>query len=290
MKTQQSMQVAIIGLGRMGRALAERLLEEGHQVSVWNRTSGRADALQEHGAQVMHSADDIGDECDAVFLCLADDQSTLDVAAPKGQARASWEQALVVNTGTVAPDVITALGHVYGERFVDAQIIGAPQALRSGAATFIVGGPASGRAALLPLWKAFAGALDVGENPQTAAVIKLLHNQMLLVQLAVIAETVRAGRAAGVDDATLATTLRESAMMPAGLRNRIDVLFDPDHAGWFSTVQGAKDVTLFLDLAKGSGAPLPVTEAARDAYRQVAQDGWETHDITALVEYGRRSP
>lgn len=284
------MRVAIIGLGRMGRALAERLLEEGHQVSVWNRTSGRAGALQEQGAQVMDSADEVGVECDAVFLCLADDRSTLDVAAPGGRARTSWEQTLVVNTGTVAPDVITALAHAYGERFVNAQIIAAPQALRSGTAKFIVGGPASGRAALLPVWKAFAGALDVGENTQTAAVIKLLNNQMLLVQLAVIAETVRAGRAAGVDDATLATTLRESAMMPAGLRNRIDVLFDPDHAGWFSTVQGAKDVTLFLDLAKGSGAPLPVTEAARDAYRQVAQDGWETHDVTALVEYGRRSP
>jgi 3-hydroxyisobutyrate dehydrogenase-like beta-hydroxyacid dehydrogenase len=283
------MKVAVIGLGRMGCALAERLLEEGHQVSVWNRTPGRAGALQEQGAQVMGSADDLGDECDAVFLCLADDQSTLDVAAPKGQARASWARTLVVNTGTVAPDVIGALGHAYGERFVNAQIIAAPEALRSGAGKFIVGGPASGRATLLPLWKAFAGALDVGENAQTAAVIKLLHNQMLLVQLAVIAETVRAGRAAGVDDATLATTLRESAMMPAGLRNRIDVVFDPDHAGWFSTVQGVKDVTLFLDLAKGSGAPLPVTEAARDAYRQVAQDGWETHDVTALVEYGRRS-
>ena len=287
---KQSMRIAIIGLGRMGRALAERLLEEGHRVSVWNRTSGRAGALQEQGAQLMDSADDIGDECDAVFLCLADDQSTLDVAAPEGHARTSWEPTLVVNTGTVAPDVVTALAHVYGERFVDAPIIGAPQALRSGAAKFIVGGPASGRAMLLPLWKAFAGALDVGERPQTAAVIKLLHNQMLLVQLAVIAETLRAGRAAGIDDATLATTLRESAMMPAGLSNRIDVLFDPDHAGWFSTVQGAKDVTLFLDLAKGSGAPLPVTEAARDAYRQVAQDGWEMHDVTALVEYGRRSP
>jgi 3-hydroxyisobutyrate dehydrogenase-like beta-hydroxyacid dehydrogenase len=283
------MKLAVIGLGRMGRALAVRLLEEGHQASVWNRTSGRAGALQEQGAQVMDSADDIGDECDAVFLCLADDQSTLDVAVPEGEARASWAQTLVVNTGTVAPDVITALAHAYGERFVNAHIVAAPQALRSGAAKFIVGGPASGRAALLPLWKAFAGALDVGEDPQTAAVIKLLHNQMLLVQLAVIAETLRAGRAAGVDDATLAATLRESAMMPAGLRNRIDVLFDPDHVGWFSTVQGAKDVTLFLDLVKGSGVPLPVTEAACDAYLQVAQDGWGTHDVTALVEYGRHS-
>jgi 3-hydroxyisobutyrate dehydrogenase-like beta-hydroxyacid dehydrogenase len=280
------MRIAVIGLGRMGHALADRLLEAGHQVSVWNRTPGRAGALHEQGAQVMGSADEVGDECDAVFLCLADDRSTLDVAAPQGRARSAWAQTLVVNTGTVAPDVITALGHAYGQRFVNAHIIAAPQAVRSGAAKFIVGGPAAARDALRPLWDVFAGALDVGESPQTAAVIKLLHNHMLLVQLAVIAETLRAGRAAGVDDATLAAMLRESPMMAAGLRNRIDVLFDPDHTGWFSSVQAVKDVTLALDLAE-SGAPLPVTEAARDAYRQVARDGWETHDITALVEYGR---
>ncbi|MDT5018774.1 MAG: hypothetical protein QOD39_4934 [Mycobacterium sp.] len=283
------MRVAIIGLGRMGHALAERLLDEGHEVSVWNRTPGKADALQERGARVMGSADDVGDERDAILLCLADDQSTVSVAAPNDEARASWAQTVVVNTGTVAPDVITALAQAYGDRLVNAHILGAPQAVRSGAASFVVGGPASARAALAPLWTAFAGALDVGDRPETAAIIKLLNNQMLLVQAAAIAETIRAGRAAGIDDAMLAATLRESLMMPAGLRNRIDVYFDPDHAGWFTSAQAAKDVTLFLDLAKG-GALLPVTEAARDAYRQVDQDGWQAHDITALVQYGWRSP
>jgi 3-hydroxyisobutyrate dehydrogenase-like beta-hydroxyacid dehydrogenase len=283
------MRLTIIGLGRMGRALAERLLDEGHEVSVWNRTADRAGGLQDRGATVMGSVDDVGDEEDAVFLCLADDKSTLEVAAPTGEARASWAPTLVVNTGTVALDVITSLAQAYGSGFVNAQILGAPQALRSGAATFVVAGPASSRAALAPVWTAFAGVLDVGDRPETAAVIKLLNNQMLLVQLAVIAETVRAGRAAGIDDTMLAAMLRESLMMPAGLRNRIDVIFDPDHAGWFTSAQAAKDVSLALDLAKG-GAPLPVTEAARDAYRQVAQDGWLTQDITALVEYGRRSP
>jgi 3-hydroxyisobutyrate dehydrogenase-like beta-hydroxyacid dehydrogenase len=77
------MRIAIIGLGRMGRALAERLLDEGHEVSVWNRTPGRAGALRERGAGVMGSPDDGGDERDAVFLCLADDRSTLDAVAPK---------------------------------------------------------------------------------------------------------------------------------------------------------------------------------------------------------------
>jgi 3-hydroxyisobutyrate dehydrogenase-like beta-hydroxyacid dehydrogenase len=282
------MRIAIIGLGRMGRAFADRLLDEGHEVSVWNRTAGRADALQERGARAMGTPDDVGDEVDAIILCLADGQSTLDVAAPNGEARASWAQTLVANTGTVAIEVISSLAKAYGDNFVNAQILGAPQALRSGTASFVVAGPPSARAALVPVWKAFARALDVGDRPETAAIIKLLNNQMLLVQLAVIAETVRAGRAAGIDDTTLAATLRESLMMPAGLRNRIDVLFDPDHVGWFTSVQAAKDVTLALDLAKG-GPPLPVTEAARDAYRQLTQDGWQTHDVSALVEYGWRA-
>ena len=235
----------------------------------------------------MASVDDVSDGQDAVFLCLADDKSTFDVASPNGAARTSWAQTVVVNTGTVAPEVITALAQAYGDRFVNAQILGAPQAVRSGAARLVVGGPASARAALVPVWTAFAGALDVGDRPETAAVIKLLNNQMLLVQAAAIAETIRAGRAAGIDDAMLAAMLRESPMVPAGLRNRIDVFFDPDHAGWFTSAQGAKDVTLALDLTKG-GAPLPVTEAARDAYRQVDQDGWQTQDVAAVVEYGRR--
>ena len=283
---EQSMRIAIIGVGRMGRALADRLLDDSHEVSVWNRTPGRAAELQERGARVLGSVDDVHEESDAVLLCLADDRSTLDVATPKGEARASWAQTLVVNTATVAPDAITALVKAYGDRFVAAEILGAPQAVRSGTATFVVGGPASAREALAPLWNVFAGVLDVGDRPQTAAIMKLLNNQMLLAQVAVIAETVRAGRAAGIDDTTLAATLRESKMMPEGLRNRIDVLFDPDHAGWFNSVQAVKDVTLALELAQG-GAPLPVTEAARDAYRQVVQDGWQTHDVTTLVEYGR---
>jgi 3-hydroxyisobutyrate dehydrogenase-like beta-hydroxyacid dehydrogenase len=273
----------------MGHALADRLLDDGHQLSVWNRTPGRAAALQQRGATVLGSVDDMGEQAQAVFLCLADDQSTLDVATPKGEARASWAQTLVVNTGTVSLDVIAALAEAYGDRLVNAPILGAPHAVRSGAATFVVGGSAAARAALVPVWDTVAAVRDVGDRPETAAIMKLLNNHMMLVQLAGIAETIRAGRAAGVDDAILSATLRESPMMPAGLSNRVEVLFDSDHAGWFTCGQAVKDVTLALGLSNG-GAALLVTESARDAYRQLAADGWQTQDVSAVVEYGRRPP
>ena len=234
------MRIAIIGLGRMGHALADRLLDDGHLVNVWNRTAGRAAPLQERGARVLGSVDDVGDETEAVFLCLADDQSTLDVATPDGKARASWAHTLVVNTGTVSADVVTALGEAYGDRLVNAPIVGAPQAVRTGAAKFIVGGPASARAALAPVWGSFAPVFEVGDRPETAMTLKILHNQMFIVELAVVAEAIRAGRAAGVDDATLSAALHQSAVMPAALRNRIDVLFDPGHAVWFTSVRPSR--------------------------------------------------
>jgi 3-hydroxyisobutyrate dehydrogenase-like beta-hydroxyacid dehydrogenase len=279
------MHIAVAGIGTMGSALVERLVRNEHQVGVWNRTPDRARALREHGATVASSPDELADGADAIFLCLADDDATLDVAAPGDRPRPAWSDAVVVNTGTVSPETMSVLRGHYADRFVGAPIMGGPAALRSGDATFIVGGPAPARAALDPIWDLFAGPMDAGESPERAAAIKLLHNHLLLTGLAVVSETVRIGRGAGVQDETLAALLRQTPLMAAGLRNRVDGLFDPEHPGWFSTLLGAKDLGLAAGLA--SGESLPVTEAARVAYLLAADAGWSDADVTAIVEGGR---
>lgn len=273
----------------MGSALAERLVDAGHELSVWNRTAGRTDWLRQRGVSVMASLDDLQAGTDAVFLCLADDASTLEVAGPGGEPRSGWSGAIVVNTGTVSPGTETTLEHHYGDRFLAASIIGAPAAVRSGSATFILGGANSASAALSPIWDRFARVVDAGEDPAQAAIIKVLHNQMLLVALAMLGETVRMARSAGVEDEFLTTMLRDSPVVPTALQNRLDGLFDPEHAGWFTSPLAAKDLALAIELTDTT-SPLPVTEAARDVYLRIAQDGWDTVDITAVVEYGRLRP
>lgn len=282
------MHIAVAGIGTMGSALVERLLRRGHQVGVWNRTPGRARALREHGATVASSPDELADGAEAVFLCLADDAATLAVAAPNNHPRPAWSGALVVNTGTVSPETMSALRGLYVDRFVGAPILGGPAALRSGDATFIVGGQPWARAALDPIWGLFAGPMDVGDSPERAAAVKLLHNHLLLAGLAVVSETVRIGRGAGIEDQTLAALLRETPLMAAGLRNRVDGLFDAQHPGWFSTLLGAKDLGLAAGLAPGES--LPVTEAASAAYLRASDAGWSEADVTAIVEGGRSRP
>lgn len=269
----------------MGRALSDRLLDEGHSLVVWNRTPGRTDEFERRGASALESLDDVVEGIDGVVLCLADDVSTLDVAAPGGAVRDAWAGSVVVNTGTVSPGTAVRLAELYGAQNVAAPIIGAPHAVRSGAASVILGGSADARRRLAPLWECFSESLETGEDATRAVVLKLLHNQMLLVGLTVSAEAIRIGRAAGIDDDTLAQMLRDSAQMPAGLKNRISGLFDPQHTGWFSSPLAAKDITLALDLT-GGGQPLPVTEAARQTYLSVSRNGWDDADITAAIELG----
>ena len=285
------MRVAVIGLGNMGQALVSRLLDRGHELRVWNRSAGPSEELAARGAHILDTPDDADTNTDAVVLCLADDQSTLAVAAPDGAARTSWRGMKIVNTATVVPDTHATLQELYGARFVAALILGAPAAVEDGTARWILGGEVASREELQPLWNAFAATLDSSDSPTRAAAYKLLQNQMLLAGVATLAETVGLGRAAGFDEATLEAMLRSSPMVSPGVASRIDGLLDPDHEGWLDTSLGAKDLDNARHLDAAADVGYPVTEAAREGYRAVAADGWADADVTAIIERGtKRNP
>jgi 3-hydroxyisobutyrate dehydrogenase len=284
------MPVAVLGIGSMGHALAERLLAHDHPVDVWNRSPGRTAALRDASAVAIDTPDDLAGACAAVFLCLADDASTLAVAAPDGRPRQGWDGIVVVNTGTVSPAAQDQLAAIYGSRFVAAPILGAPQAVRSGAATFVVAGPPDAVAALAPVWARFSGTVEAGDDHSRAAALKLLENQMLLSGLSVVAETIRLGRGIGLGDDFLIQMLAASPSVAPSLGNRLPALFDPDHPGWSSAPAAAKDLGLALGM--DPTGDFPVTRAARDAYERIVDEGWGELDITAIVELdsGRRPP
>ncbi|HEY2191687.1 MAG TPA: hypothetical protein VGH76_05210, partial [Actinomycetospora sp.] len=100
----------------------ERLLDQGHELEVWNRSPGRA-APFEHPARVLETPDAVNAE--AVVPSLADDASVTAVGRPDGRARGAWGDRLVVNTATVAPTTERELAEVYGGRFVPTPILGA---------------------------------------------------------------------------------------------------------------------------------------------------------------------
>jgi 3-hydroxyisobutyrate dehydrogenase-like beta-hydroxyacid dehydrogenase len=279
------MDIAVLGTGHMGRAVAGRLLDGPHRVRLWNRTPGRAPDLVDRGAIEVDSAAGAADGADVVLASLTDDAAVLEVLAPGGSVLGGvGPHAAVVDCSTVAPATSRRLATLYDRRFVAAPILGAPSAVASGRSTLLLGGPAPLLDRLEAVWEAVTDrTVRCGDDPGKAGVVKLLANYLLLAGVATLAEVVATGQAAGLDDEFLRTFLGAAPLVAPALHNRLDAVVDRDTAGWFPTPLGAKDMGLVLDLAGSHQLGLPLAEAVRDRFRTAAAQGLAEVDIAGVI-------
>lgn len=281
------MKGAVLGLGRMGQAIAGRLLEGGHELTVWNRSSGKAGTLVDRGAAEAGSVADAVAGAEFVVVSLSGDDAVREVLL---QRRPDTGDAVVVDCSTVSPSLSREEADAYPGRFVACPIAGAPAAVENGAALLIVGGaPAAVEAADPVLTAVSEKRRPAGADAGTAAVIKLLNNYLLLGGLAVLADAVAAAQAIGFDDADLADLFGNLPVVAPGLTNRIEGLAGTDHEAWFSVDLGHKDLTLFSALTEESGVRLGLAETVRGRYGEAQELGLGDRDLTAVIETLRRS-
>lgn len=274
----------MLGMGQMGRALACRLLDSGHEVTVWNRSAGKADEVVARGATEMASVQEAVTGADAVLTMLTDDRAVRSVLLAGG---APLDAAAVLDCSTVSPAMTAELAGAYGERFGACPILGGPEATAAGEAAIVVAGPATLLQRLEPLLESLSSARRVaGADPAAATTVKLLSNYLLLGGIAMLSEAAAAGQAAGLADDMLVDFFAVAAAPM--LRNRVADIVAGDHAGWFPTTMGAKDVHLFVDTASAAGADTPLAAAVASRYDQAARGGLAELDVAAIVELARR--
>ncbi|MEV0422356.1 NAD(P)-dependent oxidoreductase [Streptosporangium canum] len=306
------MRVSVLGMGSMGRAVALRLLGRGHAVRVWNRTPGKASEVIDAGAAEVSSPAEAARDADAVLMSLADDRAVREVMArlaESGSAPGSGSGSgsglgsgsasdagsgpgaesgapVVADMSTVSPDTSRALaGLAPGGRSVAAPVIGGPQAVVDGQAMGLLGGERGLVDRLGPVWQdLFAVQWYCGDDPGSALTYKLLNNYLLMSGVAVVAEAVAAGQAAGLDEAMLKDFLLRWPTVAPALHNRLDAILHGDHRGWFATRLGAKDVRLIAEVAESKGLRLPIARLVEQRYEEAAGHGWSDSDITAVVE------
>ena len=284
------MQLAVLGMGSMGRSIAQRVLEAGHGVRVWNRTPGRADQLLEAGAVGCDSPAAATEGTAAALVSLADDRAVREVVLDSGLFRHLGDGALV-DMSTVSPETSRAEAEaVPGRRMVAVPVLGAPSAVRAGRAVYVLGGPKALVEELEPLWSALGDQHRWwSDDPGVATSLKLLSNYLMMGGLALLAEAVASGQQVGLDHQVLHDFLSESAMVPAGLRNRLDDVLEGHHDGWFAAHLGAKDVRLVRQLAGSAGLQLPLAELVEQRYRALEGLELADADIAAIVELCRRT-
>lgn len=288
-----TMRLAVLGMGTMGHALGERLLRSGHAVTVWNRTPHKADDLVAEGAREAATPAQAAEGADAAFTSLADDAAARAVVGgPQGVA-AGLGDGVLVDASTVSPTTTAQLAEMVATRFLASPILGAPAAVISGEAVYLIGGPRDLYDRLQPAYEALAdeeGRRYLGADATVAATLKLLSNYLLMSGIAALAETVATAQAVGLPDDLIRDFFGRLPLVAPALRNRLEAIVSGDGKGWFSTTLGAKDVRLADELARAHGMRLPLAEAVRRLYEQAAAEGLADADIAAVVERVRKHP
>jgi 3-hydroxyisobutyrate dehydrogenase len=282
------MDVAVLGMGRMGRALAGRLLEGGHRVTVWNRSKGRAGEVVAAGAREADSVADAVEGVDVVLTMVANDDAVRAVAF--GQLRSSiGDSTIYVDSSTVSPGLSLELAEAFEPRFLAMPVLGNPAAVSAGQAVFLTGGDAGIVDRLSPVISSLTSTVRRYDSAPLAIAAKLATNLLLLSEVVALAESFAVGRSGGLRDDQLRELLGTSPLLPLGLKNRFEDVLGGSQEGWWTTVLGAKDAGLAVEVARKADVGLPVATVVQQAYEKAAASGLDDADIAAVTELYRAS-
>jgi 3-hydroxyisobutyrate dehydrogenase-like beta-hydroxyacid dehydrogenase len=241
------------GTGRMGYELVSRLLREGHDVAVYNRTRAKAEPLAELGATVVDTPAELGDR-DIVFTMVAGPQDFKDVVVgPQGILSGASRPRLIVDSTTVSPSAgeeVRAAAAEHGVDLLAAPVSGNPKVVKAGHLTICVSGPAGAWEEARPYLELLAkGVTYVGEG-EKARLVKVCHNLMLGVVSQCMAEITVLAEKGGVSRADFLAFLNDSVMGSMFTRYKTPAFVNLDFTPTFTPALLLKDFHLGFEACR----------------------------------------
>jgi 3-hydroxyisobutyrate dehydrogenase-like beta-hydroxyacid dehydrogenase len=282
------MKVGFIGLGQMGAGMAGNLVKAGHEVTVYNRSPGKAEALVKQGAK---AAANVAEACkgEGVITMLADDHALEAVTLGGGGIlTALGKNAIHVSSSTISAALSKRLAGAHekaGQRFVSAPVFGRPDAAAAAKLFVVAAGDPKTVKDAAPLFEAMGQrTFVVGENPDAANLVKLSGNFLIASVIEALGEAMALVAKGGIDRQQylelLTSTLFNAPVYKTYGGLIAEQKFSP--AG-FAAPLGQKDIQLALSAAEELRVPMPLASLLRDRFLALlAQDGGEKLDWSAI--------
>ena len=293
MNKDNGTRIGWIGTGRMGAALARRLLDAGHDVAVYNRTRSKAEALGELGATVVDSAADLADR-ELVFTMVGGSDDFKDVAlGPNGVlSRSGTSPRILIDSTTIsqaASDDVRAVATERGTSVLAAPVSGNAKVVAAGRLTMVVSGPEPAfRESREVLERLASRVTYVGEGDR-ARLVKICHNLMLGVVAQTLAEITVLAEKGGVSRADFFDFLNDSVMGSTFTRYKTPAYVNLDFKPTFTPALLLKDFRLGADAAREHEVPMPVAAAAQQVVQALIGNGYDDIDFAALLELQARA-
>lgn len=284
---------AFLGLGVMGYPMAGHLVAAGHRVTVYNRTTAKAERwLAEHGGAMATTPAAAAEGAEYVFLCVGDDPDVLAVTTGADGVLETMGEGTVLVDHTTASAVIAREVHAaaaaQGVGFVDAPISGGQAGAENGVLTVMCGGDQADFDRVAPVIDAYSRACNLLGGPGSGQLTKMVNQICIAGLVQGLSEGINFAQRAGLDVGSVVDTISKGAAGSWQMENRAQTMADGVFDYGFALDWMRKDLRICFQEAAANGSALPVTEIVDGYYEQLQGLGLGRWDTSTLIHLLRQ--
>jgi 3-hydroxyisobutyrate dehydrogenase-like beta-hydroxyacid dehydrogenase len=280
--------IGFIGMGHMGSHMAQRLLDAGYQVTVYDRTKEKTQELEQRGAQVAQTPKELAATCQVVIACVTNDEAQHDVMfGPEGALAGVHAGSMMIDLSTVSPDASRRLFQAAKEQgipMIDAAVSGSVPQVDQGSLVIFVGGEHKTYQECKPIVDVlgqnsfYMGASGMGTT------MKLVVNTLLGLGMQALAEAIALGEKAGVEKGLLLDVLGQTAVLTPGQKSKLENVRREQYPTTFALSLMHKDFSLVLSQAYDVSVSMPATAAAQQMYTAAMAKGMDA-DFSIMIQF-----
>ncbi len=276
-----------IGIGRMGYAMAERLLSPGCDITVWNRTRAKAEPLAQAGAKVAGSLAELA-ACDIVFTMVGAGKDVKEVlfGANGVLTRKDAKPKIIVDSTSISIEDSAEIRKklaAEGIKLLAAPVSGNAKVIKAGKLTVVASGPKDAMDAVTPYFAAIGQGVSYVGDGELSRIAKICHNVMLGVVTQSLAEITILAQKAGMQRHAFLDFLNKSVMGSMFTRYKTPGLANLDFHVTFTPELLRKDLDLGLAAGREHGVPMPLTSLTRDTVQALIGNGYADQDFSTLL-------
>jgi len=280
------MKVGIVGFGNLGSAIAQKLVKEGFEVYGWNRTQEKVTKVE--GVKPLPSPWDVAKSSEVTFFVLSDDEAVEEVILKNEEKLKELPSGTILaNVSTITPFMSMRLERTlkkYGIKYVEAPVLGGPQAALSGALVSLLGGGKEEAELVSKVARKVAKEVFyVGEVPKASA-LKLVFNSGTFTVVEIIGEMLSLASSWGIDVETVKKVASQTVLSTI-FSNYLQRGLDPSFPPQFYLELVAKDLSYAIFSGRKGGSFTPTVAGAYEAYISAVRSGLGKKDYAAIIRY-----
>ncbi len=280
--------IGFIGMGHMGSHMAQRLLDAGYQLTVYDRTREKAQEEGQRGARMAQTPKDLAANCQVVMVCVTDDEAQHDVMfGPEGALTGVHAGSMIIDLSTVSPDASRRLYQAAKEQgvpMIDAAVSGSVPQVDQGSLVIFVGGEQKTYEQCKPILDVLGkNSFSMGASGM-GTTMKLVVNTLLGLGMQALAEAIALGEKAGLEKGLLLDVLGQTAVLTPGQKSKLENVRREEYPTNFALSLMHKDFSLVLSQAYDVSVSMPATAAAQHMYTAAMAKGMD-EDFSIMIQF-----